>query len=282
MNSPSIPSVLAVAASDSSGAAGMQADLKTFEARQVYGLSVLTAVTAQNSHGVQSVVPLAAEFVSAQFDALFADITPNAVKTGMLLKAELIERVHGALAAVTMPVIVDPVLVAGNGKPFIDAQGITAYREWLFPRALIITPNLDEAAILTGQPVHDPATMREAAKRLHAMGPRYVLIKGGHLQDTDVIVDILYDGTHFYEYAAPLLPVRNPRGTGCTFAACITAEVAKGVSVTEAVGTAKGYLHAALKAALDWQIGTGRGTLFHGVGRLPLTIPTGESAPNET
>lgn len=264
-----IPTVLTIAASDASGAAGMQADLKTFEARQVYGLSALTAITAQDSTGVKAIKLLDADFVAQQMAVLLADISPNAVKTGLLLRPEIIETVNANLTSTYTNLIVDPVLVAGDGRRLIDEAAIEAYRRYLFPRALIITPNLDEAAILTGRAVDSTAAMRDAAQTLHNTGPHYVLIKGGHL-DTDEVLDLLYDGVNFYEFRAERLPVANARGTGCTFASCIAAEVAKGCDVPDAVSIAKQYVTAVLKAAANWHIGHGRGTLFHSTGRPPL------------
>lgn len=268
-----IPRVLTIAASDSSGAAGVQADLKTFEARQVYGLSALTAITAQDSLAIHAVKLLDPGFVAQQIAAVLGDIGAQAVKTGLLLRAAIIEAVARALAEAPNPVdalVVDPVLVAGDGRPLVDDAGIAAYRAQLFPRALLITPNLDEARILTGRRVDDPPSMREAARALHAGGPRYVLVKGGHLPELAEIVDVLYDGEAFYEYRVPRLPVANARGAGCTFASCVAAEVAKGHTVPEAVQIAKRYVTAALEAAAGWTLGRGRGTLFHAVGRPPV------------
>jgi hydroxymethylpyrimidine/phosphomethylpyrimidine kinase len=268
---PPIPRVLAIAASDSSGAAGMQADLKTFEARQVYGLSALTAITAQDSMSISAVSVLPADLVAAQIRAVLDDGGADAVKTGLLFRAEIVCAVVESLKAGAAPdtLVVDPVLVAGDGRRLVDDQTIAAYRTALFPRALLITPNLDEASILTGQPVDSPESMRAAAQRLHEMGPSYVLVKGGHLESGDML-DVLYDGQTFQEYRAERLPVSNARGTGCTFAACIAAEVAKGRAVPAAVDIAKRYLTAALAAAADWHMGRGRGTLFHSLGRPPL------------
>ncbi len=266
---PSIPHALAIAASDSSGAAGMQADLKTFEARQVYGLSALTAITAQDSGAISAVSVLSANLVAQQIRVVLADVGADAVKTGLLFRAEIVYAVAESLGSAPDRLVVDPVLVAGDGRRLVDEATIAAYRAALFPRALLITPNLDEARILTGRPVDSLDSMRAAAKLLCEMGPRYVLVKGGHL-DTDDIVDVLCDGQAFHEYRAERLPVANARGTGCTFAACITAEIAKGRAIPAAAGIAKRYVTAALAAAAGWHMGRGRGTLFHSVGRPPL------------
>lgn len=263
------PRALAIGASDSSGAAGIQADLKTFEARQVYGLCALTALTAQDStriHGLQVLEP---GFVAAQIRVVLADAGANAIKTGLLLRREIMEAVAAQLAGSDAPLVVDPVLVDGRGRALVDAAGMAAYQQILFPRALIITPNLNEAALLTGQPVENIRDMRGAARALHDLGPRFVLVKGGHLAEDDMC-DVLYDGRDMLELPVERLPSANARGTGCTFAACITAEIARGRDVVDAVQTAQRYLVATLRGALDWHIGAGRGTLFHAAGRPPL------------
>lgn len=260
---------LAIGASDSSGAAGIQADLKTFEARQVYGLCALTALTAQDSARIHGLQVLEAGFVAAQIRVVLADAGAHAIKTGMLLRREIIDAVATNLASTDAPLIVDPVLVDGRGRALVDEAGIAAYREKLFPRALIVTPNLNEAALLTGQSVDSVRAMRGAARALVDLGPRYVLVKGGHL-DGDEMVDVLFDGHDLIELPVERLPSANARGAGCTFAACITAEVARGRDVTVAVRIAQRYLAATLRGALDWRIGAGRGALFHAVGRAPL------------
>jgi hydroxymethylpyrimidine/phosphomethylpyrimidine kinase len=268
-----IPRVLSVAASDSSGAAGMQADLKTFEARQVYGLSAVTAITAQDSMRIAALQIMKANLVAEQITAVLTDIGADAIKTGLLLKAEIVKTVATAIdeAGWKLPtLVVDPVLVAGDGRCLVDDRAIAAYVEFLFPRALLITPNLDEASILTGLNVNDPESMCEAARQLHELGPRYVLVKGGHLGINERAYDVLYDGTDFHEFRSVRLPVKNARGTGCTFAACITAELAKGHDVPTAAAIAKQYLTTALTAAAGWKMGKGRGTVFHSTGRPPI------------
>jgi hydroxymethylpyrimidine kinase/phosphomethylpyrimidine kinase len=268
-----IPCVLTVAASDSSGAAGLQADLKTFEARQVYGLSALTAITAQNSQTIEAVQIMPPEFVAQQIATVLSDITINVVKMGLLLRAEIIEAVVVALGNAETPpenLIIDPVLVNGYGDCLVDDVTIAAYIEQLFPHALIITPNIDEAMILTGLTIDDAETMFEAAQILHDMGPRHVLIKGGHLNGADKALDVLYDGTNCRELRAVRVPVNNVRGAGCTYASCIAAEVAKGHDMFTAVAVAKKYLTVALTAAAGWRLGKGRGTIFHSTGRPPL------------
>lgn len=262
------PRVLTIAGSDSSGAAGAQADLKTFEARGVYGLSALTMLTAQNSTGIQAAFPLPLEFISQQIDSVLLDIGADAVKTGLLLHADVIRLVADKLAHYQLPAVVDPVLIDGRGKRLVDADAECAYREALFPRALIVTPNLDEAGILTGRVLQTLDDVKESARMLCATGAQYALIKGGHAPGNDVI-DVLYDShaEQFYEFRAPRLPVWNARGTGCTFASAIAAEVVKGADVPTAVEIAKRYVTEALQAAAGWQIGSGRGSVFHAYAR---------------
>ncbi len=260
-----IPRVLTIAGSDSSGAAGAQADLKTFAAHDVYGLSALTLVTAQNSIGIQALHALPLELIAAQIDSVMTDIGADAVKTGMLLRAETIRLVAEKAAAYAIEkLVVDPVMVAGDGRRLLDNAADRAYIEALFPRALIVTPNLDEARLLTGRPMNSPGDYQAAAQVLRAMGPRFVLIKGGHSPNGAEVVDLLYDGTEFREYRAPRIATWNARGTGCTFASAIAANVARGQSVPDAVEAAKRYVTATLQAAAGWKLGGGRATVLHG------------------
>ncbi len=264
IDSPRPARVLAIAGSDSSGAAGVQADLKTYAARGVYGLSALTAVTAQNSMGIQSLQPLSPELIGAQIDSVLSDIGADVVKTGMLLKGEVITLVAEKMQHYKVTnLIVDPVMVAGDGRRLLDSEADRAYIRDLFPQALIITPNLDEVALLTGRRIDAAGDMYIAAQILHDMGSRWVLVKGGHAATGDEIVDLLYDGREFYEFRAPRLPVWNARGTGCTFASTIAAEIAKGQDMPTAVHLAKEFVTAALSAAADWKMGNGRGTVWH-------------------
>ncbi len=263
---PVPPRVLTVAGSDSSGAAGAQADLKTYAACGVYGLSVLTVITAQNSTGIQAIQSLPIEFIAQQLDSVLSDIGADVIKTGLLYRADVIRLVaEKAVQYQVKTLIVDPVLVDGRGRTMVDAAAIDAYRTILFPRALIVTPNLDEASILTGQPVSTLAVMRSSAKALTSMGVRYGLVKGGHAPG-DQVIDLLYDrqADRFYEFVAARLPAWNARGTGCTFASTVAAEVAKGAEVPVAVEIAKQFVTEALNAAADWSFGAGRGTIWHG------------------
>ncbi len=262
------PTVLTIAGSDSSGAAGLQADLKTLEARGVYGLSALTLVTAQNSLGIQSMQALPLEMIGQQIDSVLTDIGADVVKTGLLLKADVIKLVAEKMVTYNISaLIVDPVMVDGLGRRLITPDADRAYIDLLFPRALIVTPNLDEARLLTQQSLSTAGDMYVAAHTIQAMGPRYVLIKGGHAPDTDDVIDLLYDGVTFHEFRAPRIATWNARGTGCTFASAIAAEIAKGREMTVAVELAKHYVTEAIKSAAGWKLGAGRGTVNHAVGK---------------
>ncbi len=268
-----IPRVLTIAASDSSGAAGLQADLKTFEARQVYGLTAVTAITAQDSKHIEHVQVLDPDFVAEQIAVVLNDVRVDAIKTGLLFQADILSAMLDAIkSAKSVPekLIVDPVLVTGDGRCLVDDTAIAAYITDLFPHAWVITPNLHEAALLTDVKISSIDDMYEAAQILHAMGPAYVVIKGGHLGWGDKMFDILYDGDTYREYRSVRLPIRNPRGAGCTFASCIAAEVAKGRDVPAAVEITKRYVTTALTAAAGWQTSRSRGMLFHSTGRPPL------------
>ena len=258
------PRVLTIAGSDSSGAAGAQADLKTFEARGVYGLSALTVLTAQNSAGIQAVLPLALDFIEQQVDSVLSDMGADLVKTGLLLREDVIRLVADKLAYYHLPAVIDPVLIDGQGRHLVKTEAEHAYRELLFPRALIITPNLDEARILTALNLQSLDEVKNGARSLCATGAHYALVKGGHAPGSEV-VDVLYDShtERFYEFRAPRLPEWNARGTGCTLASAIAAEVAKGQEIPAAVEIAKRYVSQALQSAAEWQLGKGRGTVFH-------------------
>ncbi len=260
--------VLTIAGSDSGGGAGIQADLKAFAARGVYGMSALTAITAQNTLGVQGVFELPAEFVGKQIDSVMSDIGADAWKTGMLSNAEIIRVVaERARHYGVERLVVDPVMVAKGGDPLLRPEARNALIQELIPLAYVITPNHHEAQVLTGLEIHTVADMREAAKAIHEMGARHVVVKGGHLPATSDAIDVLYDGETFQEFRAPRIDTPNTHGTGCTFASAIAAELAKGRPVSEAVRIAKAYLTAALQAAVDIGIGHGHGPLNHFLGR---------------
>jgi hydroxymethylpyrimidine/phosphomethylpyrimidine kinase len=256
----SIARALTIAGSDSGGGAGIQADLKTFAALGVYGMSAITAVTAQNTVGVRAIVELEPEFVSQQIQAVVGDIGVDAVKCGMLANAAIIARVARDLSLLGLHrVVVDPVMVAKSGDRLLRSDAIDTLVNKLFPLALVVTPNLQEAAVLAGHPVNNPAQMRQAAMCIKGFGPRYVVIKGGHLAENPL--DLLYDGDTFQEFSAARVNTPHTHGTGCTFAAAIAAGLAKGMPVGQAVSAAKAYIVGAIQHALP--LGKGHGPLHH-------------------
>lgn len=264
MAEPPIARALTIAGSDSGGGAGIQADLKTFSAFRVYGASVLTAVTAQNSVGVQGVVNLPPEFVRRQLDAVLGDIGADAVKTGMLSTGPIIEAVADGLRAHGVArLVVDPVMVAKSGDPLLEPAAREALIRRILPLALVVTPNLPEATALTDRPIGSEAEMEEAARRIHALGPAWVLVKGGHLKGP--AVDLLYDGREVQRFVAPRIPTPHTHGTGCTYSAAIAAGLARGATVPAAVDEGKRYVTAAIRAG--FALGRGVGPLKHFVER---------------
>ncbi len=269
--------VLTIAGSDSGGGAGIQADLKAFAARGVYGMSAITALTAQNTVGVQGVFEVPPEFVAQQIDAVMTDIGADAWKTGMLSNAAIIQVVaEKAREYGVERLVVDPVMVAKSGDPLLRPEARDALINALLPLALVVTPNHHEAQVLTGMTIRTRADAREAARAIHALGPRWVVVKGGHLpeaEDLGVAVDVVYDGERFYELWVPRVETKNTHGTGCTFASAIAAELAKGRSPLEAIRTAKAYLFLALREAANLSLGRGHGPLNHFLGR---EVPVGQ------
>lgn len=262
-----IARALTIAGSDSGGGAGIQADLKTFMAHGVYGASAITAITAQNTIEVRAVVMLEPAMVVAQIAAVLDDIGADAIKTGMLGNAGIIDAVVDTLKQYRIEqVVIDPVMVAKSGARLLEEDAVTALRERLLPLALVITPNLPEASVLLNREVNDERGMADAARDLHALGPRYVLLKGGHLPGSDV-VDLLYDGKQFIELRARRLETNHTHGTGCTYAAAIAALIARGLPVEQAVRQAHTYLHDAI--AYSPAIGRGFGPVNHLVHGLP-------------
>jgi hydroxymethylpyrimidine/phosphomethylpyrimidine kinase len=252
---------LTVAGSDSGGGAGIQADLKTFHQFGVYGMSAITAITAQNTLGVAGVYPLPTEAVIQQMKEVLRDIGADAVKTGMLFHAEIIEAVAEEIRAFRLhKLVVDPVMVAKGGAKLLLDEAIHALKRHLLPLAEIVTPNLPEAECLTGMTIQTPEEMKEAAKKIHAMGARHVFIKGGHL-DSDDIVDLLFDGQSFHEFGHRRVHTRHTHGTGCTFSAALTAELAKGTTLLQAAERAKRFIVEAIATAP--QIGGGHGPTNH-------------------
>ncbi len=250
-----IPSALTVAGSDPSGGAGLQADLKTFHQFGVYGQSAVTLVTVQNTLGVEQVHLLPPDLVVAQMEAVLRDIRPLAIKTGALGSQSLVEALARSAPAWNAPLVIDPVLFSKNGAPLSSANPRA-----LFPYAALVTPNLDEAAALTGLAVHSVPTMRQAARELQDQGARSVLIKGGHLPG-DRSVDVLLHGAGFTEFAAERIPTRHTHGTGCTFSAAITALLACGLELVPAIGRAKAFITEAIRT--NPGLGHGQGPVNH-------------------
>lgn len=260
-NTPTAPPrVLTIAGSDSGGGAGIQADLKTMLALGAHGMSVLTAVTAQNSLGVQGAWELPAEAVRAQYRSVVDDIGVQAVKTGMLASPLLVETVAELLSDVGVPVVVDPVSVSKHGDRLLADDALDAVRTALLPLATVATPNLDETAELTGIKATGEQDMSRAAEQLLSYGPRWVLVKGGHLPGE--AVDLLTDGTEQHWFRAPRHDNRHTHGTGCTLASAIAVGLAQGRAVPEAVRLAKEYVTGAIAAG--FALGSGLGPVDHG------------------
>ncbi len=257
----SLPRALTIAGSDSGGGAGIQADLKTFHAFGAYGMSVLTAITAQNTVGVQGVEMLTPAFIRRQFESVVSDIGVDALKTGMLGTAEIVRAVAAMIGEAGLTnLVVDPVMVAKSGDHLLAQEAVEAVRRDLLPRALVITPNLPEAETLVGGRITSEEEMAAAARRLHALGPRWVVIKGGHM-GWDTVTDLLFDGASFQRLTTPRIETPHTHGTGCTFSAAMTACIAKSRSVPDAFAAAKRFTHAAIAAAP--RLGHGHGPLNH-------------------
>lgn len=276
--STEIPRVLTIAGSDSGGGAGIQADLKTFTALGVYGASVVTALTAQNTLGVQGLHTPPTSFVQQQLTSVLSDIGFQIVKTGMIPNADMIRLVAETLRQHNVPtIIIDPVLIATSGDSLVSGEeSMSAMVAELFPLATLVTPNLPEASKLTGQTIRTVSDMREACMKLIKMGCNNVLLKGGHLAqvvengnnslvsdivDNNLVTDILYDGHEFQAFVKPRIDSNNTHGTGCTLASAIAAEMAKGKSLGDAVGVAKEYVYTCIVDGLN--LGGGHGPLNH-------------------
>jgi hydroxymethylpyrimidine/phosphomethylpyrimidine kinase len=252
--------VLTIAGSDSGGGAGIQADLKTITVLGGFGMSVITALTAQNTLGVQGIHDVPPAFVAAQFDAVATDIGIDAAKTGMLSNAEIIRVVAGKIRRYGIAkLVVDPVMVAKGGVPLIREEARKILVAELVPLAFVLTPNIPEAEVLSGIRIVTLDDMRKAAEIIHGMGARHVVVKGGHLSGD--AVDILYDGKNFLEFRSPRVATEDTHGTGCTYSAAIAAELAFGKEVAAAVTEAKRYITMALQHA--WRLGGGHGPTNH-------------------
>ncbi|MEX2482464.1 MAG: bifunctional hydroxymethylpyrimidine kinase/phosphomethylpyrimidine kinase [Gammaproteobacteria bacterium] len=254
---------LTIAGSDSGGGAGIQADLKTFSALGVYGASVLTAITAQNTRGVAAIETLSPQIVTAQIDAVLSDLGVGAIKIGMVANAAIAAAIGDALWAYGRRPVLDPVMVATSGDRLLAADAVAAVRSMLLPLCQLVTPNLPEAAILADDAIaRTEAEMERQAERILRLGAGAVLIKAGHGTGATAD-DLLFDGHSVRRFAAPRLQTRNDHGTGCTLSAAIAAGLALGLELPEAIGEAKAYLHRALMAADALAIGKGRGPVHH-------------------
>jgi hydroxymethylpyrimidine/phosphomethylpyrimidine kinase len=255
---------LTIAGSDSGGGAGIQADLKTFSALGVYGASVITALTAQNTKGVSAIHDGPADFIAAQIDAVFSDLDVTAVKIGMVSQRAAIEAIAAGLERWQQSkIVLDPVMIAASGDRLLAPDAVDVLKRALIPRALVITPNLPEAAALLDAPMAETeAEMRVQGERLLALGPKAVLVKGGHAEGAES-VDLLIEPSAVTRLAADRIATRNTHGTGCTLSSAIAAGLAKGLSLAEAVRAAKTYLTDALAAAERLEIGAGHGPVHH-------------------
>jgi hydroxymethylpyrimidine/phosphomethylpyrimidine kinase len=252
---------LTIAGSDSGGGAGIQADLKTFAAHGVFGTSAITAVTAQNTRGVVCWQALPADLVTAQIEAVFGDIGADAVKIGMLATAAIVEAVAAAIRALDLPeVVVDPVMIAKAGDRLVDADAVEAMRTELLANAHVVTPNVPEAEVLAGMPVRSVDDMRRAGERILRLGPRVVLVKGGHLDGPDS-TDVACTQAGAFEVRRPRIETRHTHGTGCTLSSAIAANLARGLPDREAIEAARDYLDGAIRHAPG--LGAGHGPLNH-------------------
>lgn len=265
-----IARALTIAGSDSGGGAGIQADLKTFQELGVYGMSALTAVTAQNTLGVQAVYPLSPEAVMEQIRSVGSDIGVDALKTGMLFNSEIILAVAEAIQAFGWKkVVVDPVMIAKGGSVLLQEEAIRALTEGLMPHTFVVTPNIPEAEKLTGVAITNQKHKQEAAKRLSDFGAKYVIIKGGHDSGNEA-VDMLFDGSDFTELAGRRVATGHTHGTGCTFSAALTAGLAEGMKIEQAMLRAKAFIQAAIEDGIS--IGSGHGPTNHWAYRRSLSV----------
>ncbi|MCH8204634.1 MAG: bifunctional hydroxymethylpyrimidine kinase/phosphomethylpyrimidine kinase [Candidatus Hydrogenedentes bacterium] len=255
------PRVLTIAGSDSGGGAGIEADLKTFTALQVFGMASVTSITAQNTTGVYATHDLPPELVARQIDVVVEDLGVDAAKSGMLSNVAIVEVVADRVSHHRIEnYVLDPVMISESGHPLLEQDAIETLKEKLLPLALIVTPNAAECEALSGRAVTDEAGMREAARAIYDLGARHVLVKGGHIEGSEAI-DVLYDGSDFEVFSTPRIDTPNTHGTGCTYAAAIAAHLAKGLNIRDAVGAAKEYVTGAIRHAFD--LGKGPGPLNH-------------------
>ena len=261
MDSIGRPRALTIAGSDSGGGAGIQADLKTFAAWGVYGTSAITALTAQNTVAVTAVHLVPPAIITAQIEAVISDIGCDAVKTGMLGTPELVDTVAAVLRRHHLPqIVVDPVMVAKSGDRLLNDDAVRAVITQLLPLARVVTPNIPEAEVLTGLTIRTTDDMHEAARRLAGLGAAAAVVKGGHL-DGDTVVDVVFEGGQLHELVGPRVRSRHTHGTGCTMAASVAAQLARGVPLVEAVTAAKRYIAGAMHSGVD--VGRGHQPLDH-------------------
>ena len=263
-----IPTAMTIAGSDSGGGAGIQADLKAFSALGVYGASAITALTAQNTVGVTGIFAADPDFVAEQIETVLNDIRIDAIKIGMLGTPALIDAIADALERRPHcpPIVLDPVMVAKSGDSLLPDDAVATLLKRLVPMATVVTPNLPETGVLLSEPApHDQDSMKKAARKLLALGPRSVLVKGGHLEDIgeDDIVDVLLVDDKFHEFRSTRIRTKNTHGTGCTLSSAIAACLARGMALEAAVGAAHAYLQAAIAGADTLHIGSGHGPVHH-------------------
>lgn len=253
--------VMTIAGSDSGGGAGIQADLKTFQELGVFGTSAITALTAQNTLGVEGIFPTTADFVKQQIEVVFNDLPVKAVKTGMLFSAEIIETVATALKEINIQLVVDPVMIAKGGSRLLQMEAVEALTKKLLPLSTVLTPNIPEAEVISGMSIRNQVDIDVAAKKILDMGVASVIMKGGHLESIDSIDTVYFqDGTHF-AIKTDRINTKQTHGTGCTFSAAITAFLGKGMSLREAIIEAKKFVHLAIANPLN--IGHGHGPTNH-------------------
>jgi len=253
---------LTIAGSDSGGGAGIQADIKTFQEFGVYGMSALTAVTAQNTTGVQGVYPVPLEGLEQQLRSIGSDMTPDALKTGMLFSGEYIERTAYFIKKFGWNnVVVDPVMIAKGGATLLGEEALEAMERNMLPLARIITPNIPEAEALTGIKIDGFKAREEAAKLLFDKGAKYVVIKGGHMEESGHVSDLVYNGVEMWELVEKRVKTKNTHGTGCTFSAALTAELAYGKTAENAVRSAKKFIQTAIEHGIN--VGSGHGPVNH-------------------
>jgi len=257
-----IAKALTIAGSDSGGGAGIQADLKTFQELDVYGMSAITAVTAQNTLGVQGVYDISVDGVTEQLNSIGNDLTPDAVKTGMLFCEDIIAATADRISFYGWNnLVVDPVMIAKGGAKLLQDDAVRALKQRLLPLSKVVTPNIPEAEVLADMKINSMEARKKSAQIIHAIGPEFVLIKGGH-GTSSTVADLLYDGENFTYFESKRYETNNTHGTGCTFSAALTAQLSRGASIHESIRIAKNYIQAAIED--DLQIGSGHGPTNHG------------------